>query len=412
MIEKIVFDDWRSFEEASLPIDQLTVLIGANASGKSNALDGIEFLRQSALGRDFTSIFKGEVGGRKGLRGGLEWAARKPEKRFSLGVIVQDKVSKERYEYKIAIRAEELRAVVENETLARLRKDGKTTSIFHTDPIEPETPSIVGVLYNGKSGSKQDYARSSSLLSQINKQVSRKEITDAVAAVVKDLASIFVLDPVPSLMRGFTPLSETLEPDGSNIAGLVAALAPQEKKRFEGALKKYIKELPERDIVRVFAERVGKLQTDALLYCEERWKDGEAPILVDSRGMSDGTLRFLAIITALMTRPAGSLLIIEEIDNGLHPSRSGALMRVLKELSTSREIDIIVTTHNPAFLNACGPEMLPFIVMATRESETGASILVLLEDLEGLDKLMARGSLGTLSEQGYLERALQRGVSR
>lgn len=213
-------------------------------------------------------------------------------------------------------------------------------------------------------------------------------------------------------MRGFTPLSETLEPDGSNIAGLVAALAPQEKKRFEGALKKYIKELPERDIVRVFAERVGKLQTDALLYCEERWKDGEAPILVDSRGMSDGTLRFLAIITALMTRPAGSLLIIEEIDNGLHPSRSGALMRVLKELSTSREIDIIVTTHNPAFLNACGPEMLPFIVMATRESETGASILVLLEDLEGLDKLMARGSLGTLSEQGYLERALQRGVSR
>jgi AAA15 family ATPase/GTPase len=68
--------------------------------------------------------------------------------------------------------------------------------------------------------------------------------------------------------------------------------------------------------------------------------------------MSDGTLRFIAILIALMTRPEKSLLIVEEIDNGLHPSRSGLLIKVLRELGEKRKIDLLVTTHNPALLDA------------------------------------------------------------
>jgi predicted ATPase len=410
MIEKVYFKNWRSYEESELPVDSLTILIGANASGKSNALDGIEFLKHSALGRDLTSIFRGEVGGRKGLRGGLEWAAKRPEKVFSLGAAVRDRESGERFEYRIAIRTEEFRALVEHESLTWHRKAGKKVSLFHSDHVEPETPSIAGVLYNEKSGKKQEFSRTSSILSQLNKQAHRKEIAEAVSSVIADLSTIFVLDPIPSLMRDFSTLSETLESSGSNLAGLIAAMAPDAKRKFEGTLQRYVKDLPEKDIVKVYAERVGKLKTDALLYCEERWRSGSQPVLVDSRGMSDGTLRFLAIITALMTRPEGSLLIVEEIDNGLHPSRSGALMKVLTNLSTERSIDIIVTTHNPSFLNACGPEMLPFIIIATREGESGASSLHPLDNLQGLDKMLATADLGTLSEQGYLERALQREV--
>ena len=43
---------------------------------------------------------------------------------------------------------------------------------------------------------------------------------------------------------------------------------------------------------------------------------------VDARGMSDGTLRFIAIVVALLTAAPHSLLLIEEVDNGLHPSRA------------------------------------------------------------------------------------------
>ncbi|MFM6453201.1 MAG: AAA family ATPase, partial [Planktothrix sp.] len=46
-----------------------------------------------------------------------------------------------------------------------------------------------------------------------------------------------------------------------------------------------------------------------------------------------------------MTRPEGSLIVIEEVDNGLHPSRAGLLLQMLREIGQKRNIDVLVTTH-------------------------------------------------------------------
>ena len=62
---------------------------------------------------------------------------------------------------------------------------------------------------------------------------------------------------------------------------------------------------------------MGRLGRDAILYCEEIWNLNQEPIIVDASGMSDGTLRFLAILTAMLTQPKNSLIVIEEVDNGL-----------------------------------------------------------------------------------------------
>ena len=53
--------------------------------------------------------------------------------------------------------------------------------------------------------------------------------------------------------------------------------------------------------------------------------------LIDARLLSDGTLRMLAIVTALETVPKSSRIVIEEFDNGLHPSRAELLVRTLSE---------------------------------------------------------------------------------
>ena len=124
--------------------------------------------------------------------------------------------------------------------------------------------------------------------------------------------------------------------------------------------------------------------------------------------MSDGTLRFLAILTALLTRPEGTQIIIEEIDNGLHPSRAKLLLQALKEIGTRRKIDILVTTHNPALLDALPIEMMPFVIVAHRDIETGESKLTPLNEIENLPKLMAGGTLGKITMQGALERSLER----
>ena len=210
-------------------------------------------------------------------------------------------------------------------------------------------------------------------------------------------------------MRDYKPFSDSLQADGSNIAGVLAGLEPKVKVSIEKELTSYLKNLPEKDVRRVWAEPVGKFQTDSMLYCEEGW--GKEKNEVDARGMSDGTLRYLAIVTAMLTRRENSLLIVEEIDNGLHPSRAKNLMAMLRILGRKRSIDVVATTHNPALLDAAGSRMVPFITVVHRNEETGSSILSLLEDIDQLPKLMASGTLGRLTTQGLIEQALKSDVS-
>ena len=129
-----------------------------------------------------------------------------------------------------------------------------------------------------------------------------------------------------------------------------------------------------------------------MLYCYEDWNPD---VPVDARGMSDGTLRFAAIVVALLTIKPNSLLVIEEIDNGLHPSRAKELVKVLKEISQERSVDVLCTTHNPVLVSELGNEMIPFISYVVRD-EKGNSNICLLEDKVNLAKLMASGNVGDL----------------
>lgn len=415
MITQLDLGDWKSYQEATLQIDSLTVVIGTNASGKSNALDALAFLNRIATGAMLTSALQGD-GALPALRGGVEWAARKPGTRFWIGVKCKvDELTD--YYYRLECRVSESRCDVSAESIDRIRyrpgKDATRKSeagrikIFRTDACTDEAPTIVARLYNEKQGTRRELGRAQPLLVQLVGQKLRQEIQDGISVVVESLRDIFILDPIPSHMRGYSPLAEKLDSDARNIAGVIAALAPQKQKEIESVLTSYVSKLPERDIRRVYAETVGKFNSDAMLYSEEHWTEQGEPPTVDARGMSDGTLRFLAILTALLTRPAGSLLVIEEVDNGLHPSRASMLLDMLKTVGRERHVDVLATTHNPALLDAMGGSMVPFITVAHRDLASGNSVLTLLEDIKDLPKLLAQGSLGRLSSRGLIEKAVQ-----
>ncbi len=304
--------------------------------------------------------------------------------------------------------------IIEESLKRRLYRNGERkggfTEIFlyWTDPCQSESPGITARLYNEKRGTPRQSNRTHSILLQIEQQSARKEIQQGAETLLSNIRNLFVLDPIPANMRGYFPLSVQLKPDASNMAGVVAALSDSKRNEIESAVREYVRHLPERDIQRIWAEKVGHFGTDAILYCEEHWPaNPEDPLqTVDSRGMSDGTLRFLAILTALLTRPPGSLLIIEEVNNGLHPSRAHLLVRMLRELGGKHGVDLLITTHNPALLDALGPAITPFVTIAHRDSDTGCSSLSLLEDIRQLPKLLAMGTLGRLSTYGRLEQAL------
>lgn len=414
MISEIFFKNWKSHRASVLHIDPLSVLIGTNASGKSNALDALLFLNRIAVGSQLTAALQGD-GTQTAVRGGIEWAARRPGDTFTLRVTVRANEQLD-YEYSVGGCVRGNRCDLETEQLTRIKyrppKNGNRGSengrinLFTTDPCADDAPTIVARLYNEKRGAPRPLNRANAVLYQLLGQKPRQEIQDGVATVVKALQDIFILDPIPAHMRGYSPLSEQLEPDARNIAGVLAALPDNRKQDIENTLTRYAGELPEKDIRRVYAEPVGKFGSDAMLYCDEHWGDGDASAAVDARGMSDGSLRFLAILAALLTRPQGSLLVIEEVDNGLHPSRAQLLLRMLKEVGSERKVDVMVTTHNPALLDAMGTEMVPFITVAHRDPATGDSQLTLLEDIADLPKLLAQGTVGRLSSRGLIEASL------
>lgn len=415
MLTELHLENWKSFEKATLHIDPLTVLIGANAGGKSNALDALLFLQRVASGVSLTDALRGNSN-MPALRGGLEWAARRPGKRFALGVTVRADAATD-YVYRLVCEVSTSGCQLVAESLDcvtyQVDTNGKRQTQIACDQLFNSTPGLAADRFNavfGKEGKTcvyliDCYQTTLSLLFSRKVHVGFETHTKC-SFLPSFLCRIFILDPIPTNMRGYSPFSDRLERDASNIAGVLAALPEERRGEIEATLSHYASHLPESDICRIYAEAVGRLQSDAMLYCDERWGEAGEMLTVDARGISDGTLRFLAILTALLTRPEGSLLVIEEVDNGLHPSRARLLLDMLREVGGRRGVDVLATTHNPALLDAMGGEMLPFITVAHRDAHSGHSVLTPLEDIAQLPKLMAQGPVGRLSSLGAIEKAL------
>ncbi|RYZ42396.1 MAG: ATPase [Myxococcaceae bacterium] len=415
MLKELKLINWKSFQETSLFIDPLTVIIGLNASGKSNALDALEFLRRTGLGLDFSAALGGDARFAP-MRGGAEWAPRIGTKSFTVECLVEGLPDEADYYYKLTVDMTGSRPELFFESLrARWHKPTPGTppeSKLFEFAVLPGTTIASASTYpqvNARPISVRNFHRSSSLLSQLNLTgIDSDFIKMGVQKVSAAFRDIFILDPSPGRMRAYVPFAETLLSDGSNTAGVLAALDERESAQVERSFEQYLSRFAERDLMEVWAEPVGKFKQDAMLYCREQWIPEQPPMEIDARGMSDGTLRFVAIITALMTRPRGSLLVIEEVDNGLHPSRARLMLEMLKSVATERGIDVLVTTHNVALLDALGPDMLPFVQAAHRDPKTGGTLLTPIQDLSDLPKLLAVAPLGRLASQGLLEQSLIR----
>ena len=397
MIKSLLLNNWKSFESAQLWVDQLTFIIGTNAAGKSNIVDALSFLANTATGcrlSDSVSL----------IRGGVEGLIKRDEDSATLNIVLI--VGKEEFNYGISLELEGKELLIKEEKLVVTNHAGREKILYSTDEAEEGSNQIVARFQKDKAGPRKGLPvkRDFSVLSQIPNLNVIKDIKEKAELVSNSLKSIFVLDPKPEKMRHYTPLADKLASDGSNIAGVIAGLPDDKKKDFEKKLTDYVRPLPERDLKKIWAEPIGRFKTDAMLYCTEEWTEGNLTEF-DARSMSDGTLRFIAIVSALLSAQEGSTLVIEEVDNGLHPSRAGELVMALKELGAQKNIDIICTTHNPVLIDALGPEMLPFISYVSRSDISGNSEINLLEDAPHLLKLLANYTPGDMMTNGLLSNA-------
>ena len=85
MLTSFSLRDFKSFREASLPLGPLTVLIGANAAGKSNAIEALRLLSWLAQGQKLTSIQYAVNSADRVVRGRVEDLCHRGVMKFSLG---------------------------------------------------------------------------------------------------------------------------------------------------------------------------------------------------------------------------------------------------------------------------------------------------------------------------------------
>jgi predicted ATPase len=123
--------------------------------------------------------------------------------------------------------------------------------------------------------------------------------------------------------------------------------------------------------------------------------------------ISEGTLRFIALAAAFFQPSMPKILIIEEIEKGLHPSRLRLLLELMRSQSKRTGTQVFATTHSPTLLNWLTEEDRKTTFVCTRDAESGATKMRSLAEVPRLEELIKKNyNLDQLFEEGWLESVL------
>ncbi|MCB9264781.1 MAG: AAA family ATPase [Lewinellaceae bacterium] len=424
MIGKITIRDFKSYRQAELKLSPLTVLVGANASGKSNALEAIRFLNWMAQGHKLSSLQYMVNENDQVVRGRVADLPRRGAKEFGLGCTLSPFKGKivflkkhdglyNTLELSLGLREnDELH--IESETVYAPEQEGYNT-LYRT--IEPSkgVNTQISVEYNNfaRGGKKPQVSCTDQMAVFLQLESAarfadgHKEAKQSIPRVAKrfedHLAGILFLDPVPQKMRDYSFLSEKkLQGDGSNLSAVLYHLwnSEDEKEKNRNTLLEFIQSLPEQSIAGI--DFLEGPRGEVMIQLKETF--GGEEHYCDAGLLSDGTLRVLALAAALLSAEPGNLVVIEEVDNGVHPSRMGKLLQSINNIAKEKQLAVLISSHNPALLDALPDEAVPDVVFCYRNPQTGWSELARMEDFTDYPELTAQGALGELLTKGLIDR--------
>ena len=185
--------------------------------------------------------------------------------------------------------------------------------------------------------------------------------------------------------------NRSLQSNGGNLASFLYMLReafPQHYERIVSTVRLAVPYLKEFDLA---PDRLspGHIQL--------RWKDRNPDYEFGPHQLSDGSLRAIALITALLQPEEllPSVIFVDEPELGLHPSASGIVATLLKATSAKRQI--VVATQSPRLLAECAPRDVVVVERDEDDRGYGASTFTRLEP-EALGEWLNDYDLGRLYE--------------
>lgn len=396
MITSLRLVDFKNFADETLRLGPFTVIVGTNASGKSNIRDAFRFLHGVGRGYTLAEI----VAGKYGVGGQTEWepirGAGGEIIRFdqpAFGLELELTVANQQAIYSIEVSAEIGGQAGFRVTYERLRLGGGT--VFEKPRSTYGDPRVLL-----GSQDSMDGALDRPVLTQLR---DKRRVSDAdkerIEPVIDLLASMRFFEPAPDRTRLPADPNQTVLGDrGENLAAVLKAIGADPKGN--ELITSWIRELTPMD-VEGFDFPVDPYDERIRLFIRET--NGRR---VSAASVSDGTLRFLMLLGAMFGSNRARLYFFEEIDTGIHAARLGLLLNLIEQQSARNGLQVVTTSHSPDMLTLAGDATFEHMSVVCRREDSHDAIIRHVADLPNAEKLRKTQGLGRLLAGGWMETAL------
>lgn len=374
LIKKIKLQNFKSFQNAEIELGRMNVLVGANASGKSNFIQAIKFLRDIqefglenaiSIQGGFDYLKNNQAKASEAIVINIEIESFVVSKELEEGLVLLDILNTE-YEIKIREKNTSEFRIEESLQLDIYVAEGKLISPNYYTPINPEfitnytitnelgnitlSNSIHQSIYKLSSGEEIAFSDDKNAEYGLNDsawEIKKGKFTkmDTIINkmennswfgfdIDKEHLSIYDFDS-KKIKTGIKTGKIDLEENGENLPIVISHLLKKRENK--------------RRLLNTLADSLGfvediqskKMIDDSTFFeFKEQYNKKKS---IPSFLLSDGTVISTAIIIALLFDER-RINIFEEPDKGIHPSLMSKLMHLFYEISEEKQI--IITTHN------------------------------------------------------------------
>jgi predicted ATPase len=419
MITKIEVDGFKSLKEFDLKLNQgLNILVGPNGSGKTNIILYFEFLSNIARFQVGNAI--SNVGGAGTIFqkiGKDDYVKEIVSKIYGSFQIDSKKYFVYEYSFSINISFEKDNVYFSNQSL-KLR----TASKFWDDPdstnyrekwdldvlfqmIEDSKPEIKIIKFD-KNKFKSRFIQQEKKSNKEYEDLLKKFIfgqnptlnsivkclfplTDIAHSIYIDLVGGETFNVVPSKVRELEDSATPpgIKKDGSGLATTLYAMKKSKSRQNEGVQRFWFYfEEPQREFSPITLDKIIKflraanstikaldVENDPFnnkLVVKITIQTGDYEAVLPLSSMSDGTIKWLTLITAILT--SKTIFSIEEPENFLHPWMQAEIAKIMRNHLAEKKNQsfVLMTTHSESLLNHSKPEEV--IIVDLNDGKTKA----------------------------------------
>ena len=356
-IEQIHIKNYRVLRDAKLVLSSpLTIIIGANGTGKSTLFDVFSFLKDALAGNTANAVAR---------RGGFQQLVSRGESGpVSITVKFRERGGR-LATYILEVASEQGRVVVTKEVLRYRRKGMKRGRAWHfVNFSRGQGTAITNDSLYGEEGvekKREEYQLDDPSILAIKGLGQFREfpVVSEFRSLIESwhISNLHIADARSNAEAGF---AEHLSPTGDNVAQVAQYLYERHPAQFKLVLDAMKARVPGVKNIEAQSTEDGRL----LL----RFQDGSFRDPFVARYVSDGTIKMFAYLVLLHDPSPHSLLAVEEPENHLYPSLLGELIEEFRAYA-QRGGQAFVSTHSPDFLQGAELNEVFWLVKAGGFSE-------------------------------------------